>query len=118
MTPFPITNDNTAEEKKYNYYHSRTRIIVEQAFGLYKGKFRIFQAPLCQESPHAMAQIIDATMILHNWFIDLNDTDDIFIEQWMHIGGDDIVPSAINIVGGDDAIQRREILENIIWNLP
>ncbi|XP_059908050.1 putative nuclease HARBI1 [Gadus macrocephalus] len=36
----PLTNPNTDQERRYNDLHSRTRIIVERAIGLLKGRWR------------------------------------------------------------------------------
>ncbi|CAK4258287.1 unnamed protein product [Aphanomyces euteiches] len=46
-----------------------------------------------------MARLIEATMILHNWYIDLQEVfegpglelEDVPQEEWMHIGGDEIL---------------------------
>ena len=37
MIPYPIKDDMIEFETRYNHHHSRTRIIVERAFGLLKG---------------------------------------------------------------------------------
>ncbi len=58
----------------YNYIHSFTRIVVEQAFGRLKNRFKIYQRPLNQLKPCQMANIIKATLVLHNWFIDVEDS--------------------------------------------
>jgi hypothetical protein len=74
ITPYHIFEGMPAEESNYNYRHSRTRITVENAFGLWKGKFRIFKTALNQNSKVDMAEIIVATMILHNWLIGLGES--------------------------------------------
>lgn len=40
MTPYRDNGHLTLEEKKYNSAHSSTRVDIERAFGLLKGKFR------------------------------------------------------------------------------
>lgn len=52
-------------ESAYNAAHTRGRIIVEQAFGLLKGKWRILSVGI--QSEHEWApQIVHACTILHN----------------------------------------------------
>ena len=51
MTPFPTCNGRivlTPEQVNYNYYHSRSRIVVECAFGWLKRRFPILKNP-CSE---------------------------------------------------------------------
>ena len=40
VTPFRDNGHLTAAQKKYNKYHSSTRMVIERAFGLVKGCFR------------------------------------------------------------------------------
>ena len=61
-----------------------------------------------------MARLIEATMILHNWIIDLHEEfdnpdeamEDIQIEAWMHIGVD--IPK----ISGAPVEYRRNLLKN------
>jgi hypothetical protein len=66
MTPYPIYFQMPDEESNYNYLHSRSRIVVEMAFGLWKNRFQIFKRPLNWKKPEGMSRMIEATMILHN----------------------------------------------------
>ncbi|KAF0739178.1 hypothetical protein Ae201684P_012872 [Aphanomyces euteiches] len=74
ITPYPIRTSMPDDEAHFNLLHSRTRIVVERAFGLWKNTFRIFKTPLLQSNPAQMAAIITATMVLHNLFIDFDDS--------------------------------------------
>ncbi|ETV67589.1 hypothetical protein H257_16188 [Aphanomyces astaci] len=74
MTPFEIRHGMPQDEAHYNYIHSRTRTLVERAFGLWKNKFRMFKSPLDHHTPQEMARLIETNMILHNWIIDLEPT--------------------------------------------
>ncbi|KAF0743277.1 hypothetical protein Ae201684P_000111 [Aphanomyces euteiches] len=69
LTPFPIVLNM---KKCKAHYNSRTRTIVEQSIGLWKNKFRLFKKPLEFHSPKSMARVIEATLVLHNWIIDLD----------------------------------------------
>ncbi|KAF0775111.1 hypothetical protein AaE_001189, partial [Aphanomyces astaci] len=89
LTPFPIVPNMDKAEAHYNLLHSRTRIVVEQCFGLWENKFRLFKKPLEFQSPERMAQTIEATLVLHNWIIDLDpSSSQPDSRDWMHLGGD------------------------------
>lgn len=68
-----------ADERLYNYLHSRTRIVVEKTIGILKGRFRIFKSCLNQKgiegrtATEQMARVIEASMVLHNILIELQD---------------------------------------------
>jgi hypothetical protein len=70
-----------ANESLYNYLHSKTKIVIERAFGSLKNRFRIFKSPLNQKADvltgqtqtQRMAAIIESSFILHNILIDLSD---------------------------------------------
>jgi hypothetical protein len=71
-----------------------------------------------------MARLIKATMILHNWFIDLQamfeDPVDpqvpVAIEKWMYIGGDDVLPSTTNLIDGEVAQDTRRLVKDYLFN--
>ncbi|DBA01270.1 TPA: hypothetical protein N0F65_010862 [Lagenidium giganteum] len=95
------------DERKYNYRHIGTRIVVEMAFGRLKNMFRIFQTPLLHDTPEKMAQIIKCSLVLHNWMIDLrSELTQTPPESWMYIGGD--VSAKFDKVSGDDAKRVRD----------
>ncbi|GMF19740.1 unnamed protein product [Phytophthora fragariaefolia] len=73
LTPYPIEFGMSLQRSRYNYVHSHTRIVVEQAFGRLKGILRMYKQPLLQHSPEYMARIIIATLVFHNWMIEHND---------------------------------------------
>ncbi|KAF0707739.1 hypothetical protein AaE_013483, partial [Aphanomyces astaci] len=93
LTPYPIVSNMGEAESHYNLIHPRTRIIVEQCFGLWKNKFRLFKKPLEFQSPQQMALVIEATLVLHNWIIDLDPAATQPDErEWMHLNGDILLP--------------------------
>jgi len=73
MTPYKIVMDQDRAESRYNYKHSTTRITVECAFGKWKNRFRVFCTELNWSTAMDMGRLICATMILHNWLIELGD---------------------------------------------
>ena len=108
MTPFRDNGHLTAAQKKYNKYHSSTRMVIERAFGHVKGCFRrlkyldveVTNAPL----------IVMAVCILHNLCIIHEDDIEDFIE-----GVEEEVNGFINIfparAGGEE--KRNHIMEGL-----
>jgi hypothetical protein len=74
LTPFDITPSMTRGEAVYNRKHSRTRIVVECAIGLLKGRFRRLKMPLNQKDNKSKSDVIVACLVLHNLLIDLHDS--------------------------------------------
>jgi len=72
----PPNRDNghlTADQRDFNYRHSRTRIVVEMAFGLLKGRFRKLQYVEMRDTAE-IPRVVVACCILHNICI-LNEDD-------------------------------------------
>ncbi|KAJ3403117.1 putative nuclease harbi1 [Chytriomyces hyalinus] len=111
MTPFPIFFNMPQDEAKYNYHHSAARIVVEQAFGLYKGRFQIFKKPMVYGTPEFMRSVIIATMVLHNWLIDFKDNVPIDEEASGKIS------DSKDVVDGEDAKESRDWLKEFINNI-
>ena len=89
LTPYQIVPNMDKKEVYYNLLPSRTRIVVEQCFGMWKNKFRLFKKPLEFKSPQKMVLVIEATLVLHNWIIDLDPSErEPDQHDWMHLGGD------------------------------
>jgi hypothetical protein len=61
----PVSDPQTRAERMYNFFHSSTRMIVEQTFGIWKNRFRCLLHPMRMEHWLAVL-IIQTTMILHN----------------------------------------------------
>ena len=64
----PITAPVTPSEKRYNASHIKTRVRIEQAFGILKQRFRVFRTPLRTKLDHSL-EIIVAVFCLHNFAI-------------------------------------------------
>lgn len=117
MTPYRYKDNMPHDQAHYNFHHSRTRMKVECAFGLWKEKFRIFKASLLQNNVRWMSTIIVATAILHNWFIDAED--DVYLQynEDVHVAqryeADDMEP---NENESDVALRRQEWLKRYIKN--
>ncbi|KAH9082664.1 hypothetical protein LEN26_021270 [Aphanomyces euteiches] len=110
-----------AAESHFNLLHSRTRMAVECAFGLWKNTFRIFQVDLLHGTPDDMILLIEATLVIHNWFIDEKcaevdvPAEDEY-EEWMHIGGDLVYDYERNLVDGVEALLVRNQGKTYLYN--
>lgn len=65
MKPYPRRN-LTREESIFNYRLSRSRRVVENAFGILSARFRVFLTTICLE-PQKVQDVIHASCCLHNW---------------------------------------------------
>lgn len=83
----PLTHPTRAGHLQYNYIHARTRNVVERAFGILKGRFRILLKMMVFTKREASRgekggimwrnkQVINACVRLHNWLI-LNPAQDV-----------------------------------------
>jgi len=64
VTPIRGNHLNNADELEYNRSHKRTRVRIEQCFGLAKERFRILK--FVNYNPDVAAQIVRCGFILHN----------------------------------------------------
>lgn len=69
MTPF--ANPSTPPEERYNTGHTKTRVVVEQCFGILKSRFRCLHKSggNLQYNPIKCAKITMACLLLHNYCI-------------------------------------------------
>lgn len=116
MTPYKIYYGMPKDEARFNYYHSKMRIVAECALGLFKGRFRLFKNPLRHHCPNKMASLISASIVVHNWLIELGDQsvqDE--REPWMHIG--DNAPNFATEADAFTGIDRRNFIKEYIKTL-
>uniref|UniRef100_A0A1Y1LTG0 DDE Tnp4 domain-containing protein n=1 Tax=Photinus pyralis TaxID=7054 RepID=A0A1Y1LTG0_PHOPY len=73
ITPYKDNGKLTSEQRTFNYRHSSTRVIVENAFGLLKGRFRRLR---CFEHKDIkfIVKCVIAACTLHNICIDAGET--------------------------------------------
>jgi hypothetical protein len=70
VTPYP-GSALAEEERAFNFFHSRTRMHIERAFGVWKERWGMFHRPSCLSLKNVMS-VVKCTMILHNMCIDNN----------------------------------------------
>jgi hypothetical protein len=72
VTPFKDNGHLTCEQNMFNYRLSASRIVIEHAFGLLKGRFRRLRK-FDNISKQLCTEMIMVACILHNICIDAND---------------------------------------------
>ncbi|CAG8476958.1 14048_t:CDS:2, partial [Ambispora leptoticha] len=65
LVPYCDNGHLTIIQQYYNYVHSATRIRIEQAFGIFKSRWRILCTPIEVETK-IIPSIVSAYCILHN----------------------------------------------------
>lgn len=72
MAPYKDNGNLTRRQKKYNYHHSQTRVVIEHTFGLLKGRWRRLLA-LGLKDVAEDTNFILAACVLHNFCYLRND---------------------------------------------
>jgi len=125
--------DANRSVRHLNYQLSKARYHVENAFGLLKGRFQIFEKPLrcaAEDLPFAL-HLIASICVLHNFLIDVQDQvreGEIpmqEIEEQLQNGGDgedgedgeDDIDENINGERGlaEGEVTRQALLRHIRW---
>ena len=53
-------------QQNYNRAHARTRVLIEQSFGVLKRRFSVLQSGCRVDSPERAAKYVTACAVLHN----------------------------------------------------
>lgn len=72
ITPYSGSQKNDPTKDSFNFYVSQVRIKIEQAFGLVRNKWRIFNSPLSVKL-QSVGVVINAAFRLHNFCINQRD---------------------------------------------
>ena len=65
----PYNKPTEPERCHFNFCHSSTRFFVEQAFGMWKSRFRFLLAPMHGANHKLVTKLIYASTILHNYLV-------------------------------------------------
>ena len=109
MKPYTDRGNVTPDETSFNIKHSTTRVVVENAFGRLKGRFRSISKRLDLNVENS-CNVIAACCVLHNYCENLQE---FFNDQWLkgvniHVGafpGDSDQRQNINAIAIRDAIK-------------
>ncbi|XP_055904676.1 uncharacterized protein LOC129940385 [Eupeodes corollae] len=74
VPPYKDNGRLTEQQRTFNYVHSATRIVVEHAFGLLKGRFRRLLKFTEQRDIRSVTNLVVSACILHNLCIAMGDT--------------------------------------------
>ena len=80
MKPYTDRGNLTPDESTFNIKHSTTRVVVENAFGRLKGKFRSISKRLDLNVENS-CNVIAACCVLHNYCENLHE---FFDDQWLN----------------------------------
>ena len=105
MKPYPETAALTASHREFNKALSRARVVIEQAFGMLKGRWRCLLDKL-DESVKKIPQTIIACCILRNICLNIHDK--------ANVGPHNDGPYPLIPLIGHDANRERARLRNRI----
>ena len=122
MCPYPHQNENRKlpqDKAIFNYRLSRARHIVENCFGIFAQRWRIFMQRI-QLDPEIVTEVIKACCVLHNF---LRETPEYRDRGTLRVNDDGtvVIPQGgpmVNVAylsgyhSAKDALQTREIFKN------
>lgn len=112
----PLSNPQSAADKKYQSAHITTRGIIERTFGLLKSRFRCLDrsSGVLLYSPSKVCDIINACAILHNICVskkmNFDIEPDVFLDQDLNLPAKD--PDAIG------SGVRTKLINNFFFDNP
>lgn len=80
MKPYPGNHHRDSPERVFNKKLSRSRVIVENTFGILSSKFQIFKRPI-ELCPDKASVITLTCILLHNYLIRSNTSSQIYSPQ-------------------------------------
>ena len=101
---------NSASIKRLNEKLNSIRYCIEQAFGICKGRFRLFTRPLecAKDDVTQPTQLIIAIFTLYNFLVDEEDVEDEEVEE-VEVDRTETVDEA-NEIGDEQDFSTRDIL--------
>ncbi|XP_043484696.1 putative nuclease HARBI1 [Leptopilina heterotoma] len=114
MTPYKDNGHLTPTQVHFNNILSKTRMVIERAFALLKGRFRRLKYMYLQKIKYG-ALIIMACCVLHNICLDLHDDMNEEILRKENVVNDDIEEFQVLNRVNDAAIRRkRDVIAEMI----
>ncbi|KAI4471963.1 hypothetical protein MML48_1g00799 [Holotrichia oblita] len=111
VTPFRGTGHLTAQQRQFNYKHSSSRIVIENTFGMLKGRFRRLKY-FENINIGFIVTAVAAACVLHNICINFNDTD--VTGETIEAGVGHDLPQVEDEV--QEVLDRRQQIFNIVMN--
>ncbi|XP_048511013.1 protein ALP1-like isoform X2 [Athalia rosae] len=114
MTPYKDNGHLTRRQKNYNYELSSKRVVIEQAFGRLKGRFRRLKY-LDMALMNKIKTVVIAACVLHNMCIKCNDP----WEEEMPVEPDNNVDDGANdgVNHNEDARTKRDNIARMLETL-
>lgn len=103
----PLQNPITPSERRYNFAHSSTRMVIERVNGVLKRRFPCLSSTL-RFTPERCCVVIVACAVLHNLAV-LNHDD---IEEMIVPNFDQFDQQVVNQGNASGAAKRRVIINN------
>nr|XP_022325467.1 putative nuclease HARBI1 [Crassostrea virginica] len=104
LTPF--LNPSTDAENRFNQSLCRTRVLVEQTFGILKRRFQCLHHEMTTEHPQAAVYVV-ACAVLHNISIQRGNLFNNVDGNLLHVDND-----GLRFVGGNDWLLMRQHIVN------
>lgn len=115
LKPYPQDQLTTERRKLYNRFLCSPRAVVENAFGLLKGRWRVLHTKVSAETEF-VPSVIECCVALHNFLLDEGDTWEDTVDARE---GDDGAPAADGQDGEEYelAVQTREELADALYEV-
>lgn len=110
MTPY--LNPTEAHMQRYNTAHCRTRVLIEQTFGILKRRFSCLHSEL-RLSPQRACVAVVACCVLHNIGINRGDIISNSDDNDLNVA-EDVIDGVVDM-GGNGKTVRDHIARNYFW---
>ena len=112
LVPYKDTGSLDQSQIRYNHKHSQTRIIVECAFALLKGRFRRLRKVISKTDN--IAELIMASCVLHNICLQNFDDGDEFVADTELSEHNATATNTTCQTQDDPAIAKRDYIKSIL----
>jgi len=112
LKPFPLDEITTPKRRFYNICLTSTRAIVECAFGLLKGWWRVLR--YVSAETELVPSIVEACVLLHNFLIDVGEELE-GLANGSGGGSGDVHPDVGVTAAYDQALHLRDQVVDLLW---